>query len=103
MFIQGTGLKCILCVPGKHAPKSMKIVAQVFDGKEVSEYQFGPHVPLTKIWTQIPRLYMDSKFPPQKKVKGIDRGEVINITRRGEKHQAIKLPNGSILINEKAV
>lgn len=59
---ESTGLKTMLCVPGPHAPKYMKIIAKVFDGKETIEYQFGPHMSLQWIWRQVPSVYMDSKF-----------------------------------------
>ncbi|CAM5433659.1 hypothetical protein HRF69_03245 [Bacillus circulans] len=71
MQVEPTGLQAILCVPGPHAPKSMKIVARVFDGIETVEYQFGPHMSLQWVWRQIPSVYMDNKFPPAKKVKHI--------------------------------
>lgn len=71
MQVEPTGLQAMLCVPGSHAPKSMKIVARVFDGVETVEYQFGPHMSLQWVWRQIPAVYMDGKFPPVKKVRGI--------------------------------
>jgi hypothetical protein len=101
MRVMNTGLHATLCVPGKDAPKSMKIIARVFDGKESVEYTFGPHVPLKSIWEQIPRLYMDSKFPPAKKIKSIAKGDVIIVKSKGKTVDAIVLADGSIIVNEK--
>lgn len=44
MKIKNRGLNYTLCVPGKHAPKFMKIVAKVSDGQECYQFTFGPHV-----------------------------------------------------------
>lgn len=49
--------------------KERFIIAVVNDGVETAEYKFGRHVPVKQIWEMVPRLYMDSKFPPKKKQK----------------------------------
>lgn len=63
MKIKNRSLNYTLCVPGKHAPKFMKIVAKVSDGQECYQFTFGPHVSIERIMNQIPLLYMDSKRP----------------------------------------
>lgn len=100
MRVEPTGLKATLCVPGPHAPKSMKIIARVYDGRETVEYQFGPHMSLQWIWRQIPIMYTDSKFPPARKVRGITKGEVLEVKKAGKQMKAVMFSDGTIMMRE---
>lgn len=63
-------LQVKLRMPTNEMPVNHRvIVAEVYDGVETVEYKFGRHTPLKQVWEMIPRLYMDSKFPPKKKQK----------------------------------
>jgi hypothetical protein len=60
-----------LLVPGRNAPAYERhIIAHVNYLGEEFVYKFGRNQPITHVWSQIPRLVMDSAFEKEIKERG---------------------------------